>query len=103
MITAAHFKIFLNYSQTIAIINTLHLNWDSILLEFFNIHKTVSGGMEQVVSIECFIAGIKLIKHVFVLKMFIIRFELCPIYKNLDFNFMPIHIFYISDDVLDCL
>ena len=57
MITAASLKIFMNYSQTIAILNNLNLNWKSQLLEIFNIHKAASGGFQQVVSVECFFTG----------------------------------------------
>ena len=55
MITAASLKIFMNYSQTIAILNNLNLNWKS---QIFNIHKAASGGFQQVVSVECFFTGI---------------------------------------------
>ena len=54
MITAASLKIFMNYSQTIAILNNLNLNWKS---QIFNIHKAASGGFQQVVSVECFFTG----------------------------------------------
>ena len=57
MILGAYIKIFVNYSQTIAIINTLHLNWDQKLSDLFNIHKTVSGGVQQVVALECLMEG----------------------------------------------
>ena len=57
MILGAYIKIFVNYSQTIAIINTLHLNWDQKLSDLFNIHKTVSGGVQQVVALECLLEG----------------------------------------------
>ena len=57
MITSAIVKIFMNYSQTIAILNTLNLNWEGKILEIFNIYKTASGGIQQVVSIECFFTG----------------------------------------------
>ena len=57
MITAASLKILMNYSQTIAILNTLNLNWEVQLLEIFNIHKAVSGGFQEVVSFECFFSG----------------------------------------------
>ena len=53
----AHLKIFLNYSQTITIINSLNLNWGQFLTGFFDIQKTVSGGAVQVLILECFIHG----------------------------------------------
>jgi len=58
MILGAYIKIFVNYSQTIAIVTTLHLNWDQILSDVFNIHKTASGGVQQVVAIECLVEGL---------------------------------------------
>ena len=58
MITAASLKILMNYTQNIAILNTLNLNWGSKILEMFNIHKASSGGLQDVVSIECFFTGI---------------------------------------------
>lgn len=64
MITAAHFKIFLNYSQSLTIINTLHLNWENILSNFFNIQKTVSGGLHQVVRMECLINSNIILKFI---------------------------------------
>jgi len=58
MITAAYLNIFMNFSQTISIINGLHLNWQNQVLELFNISKTASGSFQQVVSIECFMTGL---------------------------------------------
>ena len=57
MMIGAHLKIFLNYSQTITIINSLHLNWGEFVSNFFNVHNTVSGGFEWILTIECFING----------------------------------------------
>ena len=57
IITAASLNIFMNYSQTITIINSLDLNWENQMLEIFNIYRTVSGGFQQIVSIECFFTG----------------------------------------------
>ena len=58
MITAASLKIFMNYTQNIAILDSLNLNWESKILEMFNIHRAASGGLQDVVSIECFFDGI---------------------------------------------
>ena len=55
---AAFFKILINYSQCIAIINSLKLNWSEILLNLFQTQKVVSGSMHQAFSIECLIEGI---------------------------------------------
>ena len=57
MLTTGSLKIFLNYSQIIAILNSLNLNWEDKLLELFNIHKVVSGGFQEIVSLECFFTG----------------------------------------------
>ena len=57
MITAASLKIFMNYSQTIAILNSLKLDWESHIFELFNIHNAASGGLQEVVSVECFFSG----------------------------------------------
>jgi hypothetical protein len=59
MISGAYIKVLVNYSQTIAIINTLQLDWDQKLSDLFNLHKTVSGGVQQVIAIECLIKGFK--------------------------------------------
>ena len=60
MITAASLKIFMNYSQTITILNSLNLNWEQQLLNIFNIHKAASGGFQEVVSLECLFTGINI-------------------------------------------
>ena len=57
MISTASIKIFMNYSQTIAILNSLNLSWEYEILEVFNIHKVASGGFQEIVSIECFMKG----------------------------------------------
>ena len=57
MISAAYVKVYVNYSQTIAIINTLQLNWDQQISDIFNVHKVVSGGVQQVIGLECLIQG----------------------------------------------
>lgn len=57
MVKAAHLKIFLNYSQTITIINTLQINWNIVLSNFFSLNKTISGGTGQIITFECFVKG----------------------------------------------
>ena len=79
MITAASLKIFMNYSQTIAILNTLDLNWENKLLEIFNIHKVASGGFQEVISVECFFTQGKYLILNFVFFSFSIRFESHPL------------------------
>ena len=58
MIIASSLKIFMNYSQTITILNTLNLNWQGQLLNIFNIHKAAAGSFQEVLSLECLITGI---------------------------------------------
>ena len=57
MITAANLKIFLNFTQTISIMNSLNLDWENKLLKVFAISKTASGAFQDVISIECLIDG----------------------------------------------
>ena len=57
MILGAYIKILVNYSKTLAIINMLHLNWDQKLSDMFNLHKTISGGVHQVIALECILEG----------------------------------------------
>ena len=57
MIRAAHIKIFLNYSQTLTIINALQINWNIVLWNFFSLNKTISGGAGQILTFECFVKG----------------------------------------------
>ena len=58
MIIASSLKIFMNYSQTITILNSLNLNWEGQLLNIFNIHKAASGSFQEVLSLECLFTGI---------------------------------------------
>ena len=57
MLTAAYLKIFINYSQCISIINSLKLDWNEIFSKFIETHKIVSGGVHQVLSLECVFSG----------------------------------------------
>ena len=50
-------KIYINYSQFMAIINYLNLNWGTIGKEMFQIHTTVSGSVNQMISLECIVHG----------------------------------------------
>ena len=63
MITAASLKIFMNYTQNIAILNSLNLNWESTILKMFNLHKAASGGLQDVVAVECFFTGNFFVLH----------------------------------------
>ena len=54
---AAYFKILINYSQTIAIINSLKLDWSQIFLDVFQAQKVASGSLHQIIAIECIITG----------------------------------------------
>ena len=53
IIISAYIKIFVNYSQFMTIINSLNLNWGDIVTGMFQIHKTVSGSLNQMISLEC--------------------------------------------------
>jgi len=57
MITAAYLKIFLNYSQTISIIDSLHLNWNKEISYMFNLQNTASGSFQNVITVECLMSG----------------------------------------------
>ena len=46
-------KIFLNYTQTISIINSLKLNWGSILKGAFGVALSTSGNVNQVYGLNC--------------------------------------------------
>ena len=87
MIIASSLKIFLNYSQTITILNSLNLNWEGKLLDIFNIHKAASGGFQEVLSLECLFTGICI--DYSVLFKFSLRFECNPLLQTLSFNSMP--------------
>ena len=50
MVTSASLKIFMNYSQIIAILNSLNLNWEGQILKVFSIHKVSSGFSGSFVS-----------------------------------------------------
>ena len=57
---SACMKIFVNYTQSMAIINTLDLNWKEIVSNMFQFHKVASGAVQQMISLECLIQGKKL-------------------------------------------
>lgn len=57
MFLGALMKIFLDYTQTMAILNNLHLDWNQKLSDMFSIQKTFSGGIHQVIALECFAKG----------------------------------------------
>ena len=50
---SAYIKILTNYSQTIAIFNTLQLNWDDRITNFFNVLKTSSCDIHHLIAFEC--------------------------------------------------
>ena len=91
MITAAYLKIFMNYSQTISIMNSLHLNWDGKLLQLFSIYKSASGGFQQVISIECFMTSFKNFKY-FLVFFFKQRFECNSLLQSFDAHLFAFHI-----------
>lgn len=53
MIKAARMKIFLNYTQTISIINSLNLNWGSIIKGTFGVVLSTSGNVNQIYGLNC--------------------------------------------------
>ena len=101
MILGAYIKIFVNYSQTIAIIQTLNLNWDQKLSDMFYLHKTVSGGVQQVIALECLMTG--LIKIVYFAFNFVLRFEIGSICKNFVSDLLSFWVLLSSNVVLDRL
>ena len=87
MIVASSLKIFMNYSQTITILNSLNLNWEGQLLNIFNIHKAASGAFQEVLSLECLFTG-NIICCVFFFLNFPLRFECNPLLQTFYFNSM---------------
>ena len=63
MITAAYIKIFLNYSQTISIMGSLHLNWNKELSYIFELQNTASGSFQNAISVECIFNGLKNLRY----------------------------------------
>ena len=53
MVSAAAMKIFLNYIQTISIINNLQLDWGDIVSEIFGVVKAAGGSIHQVYGLDC--------------------------------------------------
>ena len=58
MLFGACIKILVNYSQSIAIIQSLNLNWSSVLSYLFIVNKTGSGNIQGIVGLECVFEGI---------------------------------------------
>ena len=50
-------NIFVNYSQNMAIINIMNLNWKEIASSMFQVHKAVSASLHQMISLDCLIKG----------------------------------------------
>ena len=59
---SACMKILVNYTQSMAIIKTLNLNWKEIVNNLFQVHKTTSGSINEMISLECLIQGTSSIK-----------------------------------------
>ena len=76
MMLGSYIKILVNYSQIIAILNTLHLNWDQKLSDMFNLHKTISGGVQQVISLECLVEGELILYLCYFAYIFIIKIQI---------------------------
>jgi len=54
---SAYTKILLNFSQIIAIIGSLNLDWGSLFTQLFPFYKIASGNLHQMISYECLISG----------------------------------------------
>ena len=57
VLLGACIKILLNYSQSIVIIQSLNLNWNSLLSYIFMVNKIGSGNTQSTVGLECFFEG----------------------------------------------
>ena len=55
-----YIKIFLNYSQTIAIIHNLELNWPSYVDNYLQIASNIGSVSTQFLSLECLISDFKM-------------------------------------------
>ena len=53
MMKSALMKIFLNYTQTISILNSLKLNWGDIVKSSFGVVLSTSGNVSQVYGLDC--------------------------------------------------
>ena len=60
ILIAGNIKIFVNYSQSMAIINTLNLNWKDLASNMFQFHQASSGAVQNLISLECLFNGLKL-------------------------------------------
>ena len=65
-------KILVNYTQSMAIIKTLNLNWKEIVNNLFQLHKTTSGSINEMISLECLIQGTSSINYNYLIDL--IRF-----------------------------
>lgn len=59
---SAFFKIFVNYMQTISIINSLKLNWDDVWSQLFQVQQISSGSLEKVMALDCIYESIFFLK-----------------------------------------
>jgi len=64
-------KIFLNYTQTISILNNLKLNWSDIIKNTFGIVVTSSGNINQDFGLDCLLNVQKYSKNSFYIKTLI--------------------------------
>lgn len=53
IVSAAVMKIFLNYTQTIAILKNLQLEWGDILSQLFGTVEATGGSINQVYGLDC--------------------------------------------------
>ena len=54
---AAIMKILLNYTQSSTILNSLRINWGSLIGGIFQTSKTLSGNLHQVIALECLMSS----------------------------------------------
>lgn len=52
---AALMKILLNYTQSSTIMNSLRINWGTLIGGVFQASKILSGNLQQVIALECLI------------------------------------------------
>ena len=51
-------KIYVNFAQSISIINTLNLNWNRLIVQMLPFYKILAGNAHNIISFECSIDGI---------------------------------------------
>ena len=96
---SATLKIFLNYSQSITIINYLNLDWKILASHIMPFYKVSSGNVSQMMALECFVSSI--VSTYFNFIKFIKRFNL--LLQNIDGCLISSIFWRDSAGVLDIL